>query len=1588
MKLKRGIILSAWLILSVFLFCASIYFATANKPHSVSASGTLSRSASVISVYEDSEGKIYPNSINASEMQKSYIMLTERGEFLQSFDLKNWASMENSLRHVSGIGVSAIFYNSVMEKWCVYASVSLPQGGYSVRMFLSDSPFQPFSFVSQEVFYSDACIMGISVFCDEDGKTYLIYTVEADGVYGLELNPVSGMAFDRETVFRILSGGERAFLLKKDGRYVLFLEKEDTCYVYRGDEISDLSTLFQKLPFSVLSIFQDGNNLFAVTESNEIYRFICNANSHFVRSEFVATETDTIGIDLFPEEICGAYGLRLSDHAERKVALEPDGSLSGVQNGAWQYFTTGEAEIIADGVVYYGLFLRQKITDYDLDTLTFCGADRTGNRMLSAYRYPSVEQQTEALLHGISIPDALGAGAGIPDAVGNGLWNDIVLNFTYEKGVLTAKSEGNAVFTKEVSESCNFLEYESLLAKHTLFPIPQAGTQGVCISFDCDNSNHLFMSGASFQLPFGARISHFTSRKSIVINRNDTVTFYCDGIEVERLETATASILQAFETGEIWFSEAISNVVVCSAAQKNVVLLPQEITCYAQLSGAVKVGNKIAEIPQAVRGISVSFSYAKLKSDWTPFITNGGFTANLSVLYTPAGNFYEEDAEAGKDFLNQERAEIFFTDRISFATVSFYENGAVSFYRDGKMALRYSGDLRADVDLNKTLKSQVQQFLSEISVSGITFGTSESQFQMGTPYLSNVYVTEALTDSQVDFLYQSAVRNQAVYETSEGYYRAHFAPSYTQKSSESFAFSLESDEVLKYTVYQTLNSTALSFSLEKPNGERIEFEAFSDDETLLFNRRNGIPVERLPDFGETLFGKSEISFLTANGSLYIICERTLHEDCFTAVYRYAWEEGASIRKTDSESAAVSFAYQTEFLEANPNPPEPFPDPPIGCAANGHAYVLSETRETCTDDGYATFRCTVCEQEFTAVHAESARGHLYAEPIWSVVGDSATATFSCSSCLDEQRISANLQFENTLETCVKDGMYRSFASVLFCGKEYRFEQTKIVPMTGHTGVRRYTHVAGSDCHVWICENPCCEGGEEICRFETTVSRPSCDQAGEEISVCVFCGYQKISNLAAGEHDYLPPVWGEWTLESDGGASISVTFTCSHGDDHRILNALVTTSEKKATCTQRGETVYRAIAVFQGIDYIQEKYVDQDALGHRLFHYSAKEPTCNLNGNLEYWKCLRCYKLYSDEKACCEVFMQDVRLPARGHEFLFHAAVASTCTASGYEAFYECAMCAKLYADEDGATEILEPVLISPKGHRTVEYSAVPPTCTQTGIYAYFKCSECLRLFSDRACNHEIAAPIMIAAKGHDLCKHAAIDASCTQEGHAQFWSCNLCDALFSDGKGINQISSVQTIPPRDHQLQHVSSVLPTCTSEGISDHWKCFGCEKVFNADGQEIPLPVIPPNGHRFGEWIITIEPTETREGEATRQCSFCDFRETRSVAALGEAGLISEFRNAVAFVQQQTLLIDKCRAIRSALICYTKLSDEAKETVAEDYRILVDEILSYNAFVTANNNRWKYSIGTASSYADGFSAAYYTLKRKIYQFFPVECTA
>ena len=378
-------------------------------------------------------------------------------------------------------------------------------------------------------------------------------------------------------------------------------------------------------------------------------------------------------------------------------------------------------------------------------------------------------------------------------------------------------------------------------------------------------------------------------------------------------------------------------------------------------------------------------------------------------------------------------------------------------------------------------------------------------------------------------------------------------------------------------------------------------------------------------------------------------------------------------------------------------------------------------------------------------------------------------------------------------------------------------------------------------------------------------------------------------------------------------------------------------------------------------------------HNMTKTDAKAATCTENGNIEYWTCSECGRIYSDAEGTEEITLEDTVVKAAGHKLEKTEAKDATCTENGNIAFWTCSECGKIYSDSEGTKEITaEDTVTEAIGHKLEKTDAKAATCTENGNIAFWTCSKCGKIFSDAEGTKEIAEEDTVTeAIGHDwtewvtvkeateeeaglevrtcrndeshkeereipklthvheLEKTDAKDATCTEDGNIAFWTCSKCGKIFSDAEGTKEITAEDTVTEaighdwtdwktvkeateeetglevracrndeshkeereipkltHVHELTKTEGKAVTCTEDGNIAFWTCSKCGKIYSdAEGtEEITLEdtVIRTLGHNWSGWTVITEATCTEEGSREKSCRNCGETVTEVINARG----------------------------------------------------------------------------------------------------------
>ena len=429
-------------------------------------------------------------------------------------------------------------------------------------------------------------------------------------------------------------------------------------------------------------------------------------------------------------------------------------------------------------------------------------------------------------------------------------------------------------------------------------------------------------------------------------------------------------------------------------------------------------------------------------------------------------------------------------------------------------------------------------------------------------------------------------------------------------------------------------------------------------------------------------------------------------------------------------------------------------------------------------------------------------------------------------------------------------------------------------------------------LWVFDND--DETKVVCEGYSKAFKYLCDNASfdDDDITCILVTGEMDGGTGAGPH--------MWNIVKKGdGKNYLVDVTNCDDNSVGAPNQLFMTREADLITDNGKETGYTFHLDSGNITYTYDEdtlnYYEQNEISlgelqheHTLVETPAKAATCTEEGNIQYWTCSECGKIFSDEAGETEINLEDTVVPVKAHTLTHVDANAATCTETGNKEHWKCGVCGDLFSDEEGTTPTTaEAVEIAATGHTLTYVKAMDATCTDTGNKEHWKCSVCGALFSDEeGTTPTTAEAVEIVATGHNLTETEAKAATCTEAGNIEYWTCGTCGKLFKDSEGTQEISQEETVVVAGHDLSKTEAKAATCTEAGNIEYWTCGICKKLFSdAEGTteiEEKDTVVPATGHAWGEWTEVKPATEEEEGLQTRTCSNDEsHKEERTVHSL-----------------------------------------------------------------------------------------------------------
>ena len=359
--------------------------------------------------------------------------------------------------------------------------------------------------------------------------------------------------------------------------------------------------------------------------------------------------------------------------------------------------------------------------------------------------------------------------------------------------------------------------------------------------------------------------------------------------------------------------------------------------------------------------------------------------------------------------------------------------------------------------------------------------------------------------------------------------------------------------------------------------------------------------------------------------------------------------------------------------------------------------------------------------------------------------------------------------------------------------------------------------------------------------------------------VFKGWYNNEELISAEQEY--------RFRVDCDTALTAKFEKEHKEHTWDAGAVLTPS----TCATKGAILFTCTVCKE----TKTESISVDPTNHADYDIelqNVKEPTETEVG-------------YTGDKVCSvcgAIISKGEKIPVlmHKHTLIKTDAKDATCTDMGNIEYYTCSDCGKLFYDAKDTKEASN-VTVKASGHKLVKTAEIAPTCTSSGNVEYFTCSVCGMVFSDAKGMNE-TSDVTVNATGHKLVKTDSKAATCTESGNIEYYTCSICNKTFSDSDCLNEIKNIIT-KAEGHVLKKTASTAPTCTTTGNVEYYSCSVCGKTFLDENgtEEITDVTIKTVDHIFEEWTLKKNATITENGIEIRKCSVCGFEEVRDIEKL-----------------------------------------------------------------------------------------------------------
>ena len=530
-----------------------------------------------------------------------------------------------------------------------------------------------------------------------------------------------------------------------------------------------------------------------------------------------------------------------------------------------------------------------------------------------------------------------------------------------------------------------------------------------------------------------------------------------------------------------------------------------------------------------------------------------------------------------------------------------------------------------------------------------------------------------------------------------------------------------------------------------------------------------------------------------------------------------------------------------------------------CTTKGHTEY-----DTCSRCDYTTFK------ELPSLGHKESNWIIDKDPTCILDGTKHTECIVCQEVLVTEAITKlghDLKHHDKLDpTCTTKGHteydtcsrcdYTTFKELPSLGHK---ESDWIIDKDSTCLVDGSKHKECTVCHETLVTEAITKLGHDLKHHEKLA--PTCTASGHtEYDTCSRCDYTTFKELPATGHTY----GDEWQKDDNNHYHM-----CHCGDKkdvtkHTFIWIIDVKPTEEIEGLKREEC--EICKYERNIDTVIPK-LDHT---HNIEHIQYKAPTCTVDGNKEYYHCIKCDKYYLDETLKQETTYDNLTTKASHTSSDWIIDKDSTCLIDGTK-HKECTVC----------HEVLVTEVINKLGHNLIHHEKLDPTCTASGHTEYDTCSRCdyttfkelpslghkesdwiidkdstclLDGSKHKECTvcHETLVTEVINKLGHNLIHHEKLDPTCTTKGHTEYDTCSRCD-----------YTTFKELPSLGHkESDWIIDKDSTCLVDG-SKHKECTVCHETLVTE-------VIDKVGHNIGETIEHLDPTCEANGYDKGKCDNC----------------------------------------------------------------------------------------------------------------------